>query len=246
MIAEIVARLGRKIIAGIPPDGRQYWAARSWDRDTHRDHPLVGDSFQEQERIIGSYLERYGKNATRATELACGTGRFTRLIVGRTDCREIVALDISAKSLELSRRRVPEQFVEFRLGDFWAEDGIIGDADLVVCVDAIHHLGNVRSVLERICSQMRPGAVFIGNVWVSDRFHEFERQRYGTMKHLLRTLGFAWAAVLIRVSGRRLKVGSYRTQLVRTTDVKAALEETFGVVKEFTPNPYFASFVCAA
>jgi SAM-dependent methyltransferase len=246
VIAEIAARVGKSVIGDIPPDGRAYWAARSWDRDTHDDHPELGEDFREQERVIGDYLEEHAKWAVRAVEIGCGTGRFTRLIVDRTDCSELVALDISAKSLELSRHRVPESRVQFRLGDFWGQDGLIAGADLVVCVDAIHHLGNVRAVLERIHSQMKPGSVFIGNVWVADHFHEFERRRYGGLRHTVRTLGFAWSAVLIRISRSKLRTGSYRTQLVRSGEVAEALHAVFSATKVFTPSRYFVSFVCVA
>jgi SAM-dependent methyltransferase len=243
MIAELVAQMGKSVLGDIPPDGRAYWAARSWDRDAASQHPLLGADFRQQEEVIGDYLGTFARDSERGIEVGCGTGRFTRLTADRTGCTDIVALDISARSLELSRRRVPEEHVRFRLGDFWSVDDL-GTADLVVCVDAIHHLGDVAAVLARLRGLVKPGGLLIGNVWIADHFHEFQRRRYGSVEHVGRTLAFAWAAVLIRLSGRRLKAGSYRTQLVRAAEVEELLRATFPAVLDVTVNRYFVSFAC--
>jgi len=245
MIAELLANTGNAILGDTPPDGRGYWAARYWDRDAAESHPVLRDSFLQQKAVLGKYLAQYGQEARRVLEFACGTGQFTRMAVDITNAPEIVAVDISKEGLAIARTRVPEASVTFRHGDFWdCED--LGTADLVQCVDAIHHLGDVRDVLTRLHGFVEPGGLLVGNVWIKDHYHEFQRKRYGMVPHLCRTAGFLGTAVLIRVSNGRLRTGAYRTQLRSSDEVREILRSTFAELVEVTVHRYFMSFVCRA
>jgi SAM-dependent methyltransferase len=243
MIAELLARTGRAVVRDIPPDGRAYWSARFWDRDTHEQHPLLSNAFLQQKETIAGYLERHAANADRILEFACGTGEFTRLAADRTSAKQITAVDISAEGLERARERVRHDNLELVLGDFWS-DLDVGRSDVVMCLDAIHHLGDVGRVLRRLRTFVAPGGTFIGNLWTADNFHNFERQRYGTAAHLRRTAAFLGTALMIRTSGGRLRTGAYRTQLVHSSEAIAILHEVFDSVLEVHVEEYFMGFVC--
>jgi SAM-dependent methyltransferase len=242
MLAELLARSGQAVLRDVAPDGRRYWGTRFWDRDAAERHPVLAPEFLRQKETIGQHLGRAGGEATRVLEFACGTGVFTALAASLTPAKQIVALDISAQALRIARGRVEHDNLTLIEGDFWA-DHDLGTADLVLCVDAIHHLGGVRRVLERLGSFMTPGGVLIGNVWTADNYHEFQRKRYGALGHLGRTAGFLATAVLIRASGGRLRTGAYRTQLVSARQVQDILRSTFAEVYAVS-EPYFISFVC--
>lgn len=243
MLAEMLARSGQIFVKGIPPDGRAYWAARYWDRDAAERHPVLADSFLQQKETVAGFLRNHGHDAERVLEFACGTGEFTRLAAESTPARKIVAMDISEQGLEIARQRVRHDDLELVLGDFW-QDNEVGTADLVLCVDAIHHLGDVRSVLRRLRTFVAPGGTIIGNVWIADHFHEFQRKRYGTVRHLARTFLFFFTAAMIRLSRGRLRTGSYRTQLIRSKEVEQILREVFGEVLEISTERYFMTFAC--
>src|SRR5215831_4047157 len=119
MIAELMARTGQIVIKDIPPDGRAYWAARFWDRDTHEQHPLLRESFLTQKRTIAGYLKRYAANAKHILEIACGTGEFTRLAAENTQAESITAVDISSEGLARAAKRVDHPNAKFVQGDFW-------------------------------------------------------------------------------------------------------------------------------
>lgn len=242
MIAEMLARSGRTLLDGVPPDGRKYWAARFWDREGAEQHPLLREHFLRQKDTIAGYLDSYGGEVGTVLEFACGTGEFTDLAAQRTPARSITALDISEQGLERVRRRVRHDGLRLVLGDFWADHGL-APADLVLCVDAIHHLGDVRQVLTRLRSFTAPGGLFIGNLWTRDNFHDFERARYGRFNHLRRTTGFFTTALAIRASGGRLRTGAYRTQLVSSAEGTQVLRDVFGEVLAVDVHPYFMSFV---
>ena len=242
MLAEMLARSGKVLLGGVPPDGRKYWAARFWDRAGAEQHPLLRDHFLNQKDTIAGYLEKYGQETKRVLEFACGTGEFTGLSATRTSAKQITALDISAQGLEIVRGRVQHDDLQLVLGDFWA-DNDLGSADLVMCVDAIHHLGDVRQVLTRMKTFIEPGGLFVGNLWTGDNFHDFERKRYGTLNHLGRTAAFFSTAVVIRASGGRMKTGAYRTQLLTSVEGTRILEDVFGEVLEIDVHQHFMSFV---
>jgi SAM-dependent methyltransferase len=248
MIAELLARTGKAVIRDTPPDGRAYWAARFWDRDTHEQHPRLRNAFLEQKDTIAGYLGTYAPRAERVLEFACGTGEFTRLAAERTGTKHITAVDISAEGLKRAAERLRrEGHGDVRLdlvnGDFWTDLGV-EQSSVVMCLDAIHHLGDVRQVLTRLKTFVKPGGVFVGNLWTADNFHEFQRQRYGTVAHLRRTAGFLGTTLIIRASGGRLKTGAYRTQLVHSDEATTILGEVFDEVLEVKVEEFFMGFVC--
>jgi SAM-dependent methyltransferase len=243
MIAELMARAGKAVIGDIPPDGRAYWAARYWDRDTHEQHPLLREAFLQQKETIARFLSSYASDADRIVEIACGTGEFTRLAAERTTARQITAVDISAEGLKRTRARVVHDNLDLVLGDFWADLGV-GQADVVMCIDAIHHLGDVPRVLARLKSFVRPGGIFIGNLWTADNFHRFQRERYGAAAHVRRTAEFLGTALMIRTTGGRLRTGAYRTQLVTSVEATPMLHDVFDSVIDIEVQDYFMGFVC--
>lgn len=243
MFAEAMAWTGQKLLRGIPPNGNGYWASRFWDRDAAERHPDLRDEFERQKTTISGYFTKFAQDTRTGLEFGCGTGEFTRLTAELTNVASITAVDISAQGLERTRQKVRHDDLTLIQGDFWADHGL-ARADLVVCVDAIHHLGDVKDVLKRLRSFVKPGGVFIGNAMIMDRFHEFERRRYGTAGHLDRTARFLATAVMVRASGGRLNTGAYRTQLRTSADVRGLLDDLFPEVLDVSVDPYFMAFAC--
>nr|AJD20022.1 methyltransferase type-12 [uncultured bacterium] len=245
MISEALATAGNKLVSPYPPKGTDYWAARFWDRDTCEQDSALGPHYRDQKTVVARYIETYGKDTERVLEFACGTGEFTRLAAELTPAKEITAVDVSAEGLARTRQRVVHDNLRLVEGDFW-KDNNVGTSDVVMCLDAIHHLGDVRSVLERLKTFVNPGGVFIGNLWTVDHFHEFQRYRYGAVEHLMRCAVFFGSAAMIRLSGGRLNSGSYRTQLLFTDKIPSILNSVFGPgnVLELDKQRYFTSFVC--
>jgi SAM-dependent methyltransferase len=240
MIAELLAQSGNKILRNIAPDGRDYWAARFWDRENAEQHPTLRGDFLDQKEVIGRYLRTYAADVDTSLEVACGTGEFTAMTASLTNVRHMTAIDISAQGLARAARRVEHDHLDLVQGDFWKQD--LPTADLVMCIDAIHHLGDIRQVLTRLRSFIAPGGLFIGNLWTGDNFHEFERLRYGRIEHLRRTLAFLGTAAIIRVSGGKLKTGAYRTQLRPSDESMAIVRSLFREVLAVDRHRYFTAF----
>jgi SAM-dependent methyltransferase len=243
MIAETLVRAGHALVRRYPPEGRDYWSARYWNRDEAESHPVLGTDFHAQKAQVGELLTTYGQDAATVLEFACGTGAFTAMAATLTPATQIVATDISQHALDVATNRVTSPQVKFIRGDFWA-DAALPQADLVMCLDAIHHLGDVAMALARLRSFVAPGGVFIGNLWTLDNFHEYQRQRYGTLRHLSRASLFFGTAAAMRASGGRLRTASYRTQLLHQRAVGPLLDEVFGQTLELASTRHFTSFAC--
>jgi SAM-dependent methyltransferase len=245
MLSEAMARAGQALISDTAPNGKSYWARRFWDRDAAEQHPVLAQEFLRQKETIAGYLEKYGAGAQRSVEFACGTGEFTRLTAERTNVQDMTAIDISAQGLAIAQSRVRHDNIQFLQGDFWDEHDF-EPADLVLCIDAIHHLGRIRDVVQHIKKYVKPGGIFIGNLFTGDNFHEFERKRYGAGGHMRRTAAFFGTALMIRASGGRLYSGSHRTQLLPSRTGEAIVAEVFPQILEVSRQPYFTAFVCRA
>jgi trans-aconitate methyltransferase len=240
VLAEVLVNSGRRMVKDYPPEGRRYWAARFWDREEVESRPGLGDDFRVQKEIIARYVAEYGRDAERVLEFACGTGEFTEMAATLTPATTIVATDISPQAIERTRARVPHPDLRAQVSDFWSAPQ--QPAPLVLCVDAIHHIGEVDRVLARLRTFVEPGGVLVGNVWTIDNFHEYQRGRYGTLRHLGRSALFLANALTMRLSGGRLRWASYRTQLLDSREVEQILRTQFSDVLGIERSRYFVAF----
>src|SRR4029078_4205781 len=103
MLAEMMARAGNLILGDIPPQGKDYWAARFWDRDAAEANSVIGAHYAVQTQEVADLMRCYAADADRVLEFCCGTGMFTKMAADLTSAAEIVALDISAEGLERTR-----------------------------------------------------------------------------------------------------------------------------------------------
>lgn len=241
MLAEVMVRVAQQMIRKYPPEGRSYWAARFWDRTPIETAPLVKDDLQVKQEYISNYVSQHGKDAKRLLEFSCGTGDFTKAATALSTATEIVAVDISARALEIAGKRVTDPRLRFVQGDFWA-DLRLGTADLVMCINAIHHMGNVRDVLKRLTSFVEPGGILIGNVWTMDNYHEFQRCVHGARRHLARSALFLANAVVMRATSGRVRWASYRSQILTSDEIKKILQDLGPEVLELDTSRYFVLF----
>lgn len=245
MLAEVLAESGIRVLGKLPPNGKEYWAGRFWDREAEERHPVLGSHYLQEKNDLAKMIEDYAAGATRVLEFCCGTGEFIELTNTLATPQEIVAMDISEHALAKAAERGPHDNVHLVHGDFWDDSHNLGTADVVLCIDSLQHLGNVDAVLRRLHSFVAPGGVLIGNVWTRDYFHELERLRYGGFEHVVRSAKFLGSAILIRVSGGRLRSDNYRTKLARRSEIESLLNEIFDTVLTVTHHRYHTAFACS-
>jgi SAM-dependent methyltransferase len=232
-----------------PPDRRgtlprtcaTYWQEhRVWDRWLVEEEELANraEHVRQRERTI-SELEAMGPRLIRVIDLCCGTGRVTYDILGLPHVAEVVAADISPSALSVLADRLTDRADACRLairtvdvmGDLDAED--LGRFDVVVCLDALHHLWDLDAALLRIDQLLAPGGLLIANYFA----------REGAAGHVIRKKG-RWAfwrdywiaqiACSVRflgpvwnLAGRR---GFVRMSFLAADDVLALVQDRYQVV----------------
>ncbi|MGH4014042.1 MAG: class I SAM-dependent methyltransferase [Pseudonocardiaceae bacterium] len=98
-------------------------------------------------------------------EVVCGTGEFTAMAAKAWPRAHLTAIDISPQAIAMARNR-PELAtvgVTLRCADFW--QATLPPSDVVFCFDAIHHLGDMQTVLTLLRSLVNEGGALVGNVW---------------------------------------------------------------------------------
>lgn len=242
MIAEAMVWLGRRLVRDFPPKGREYFAGRVWNGTRYDSSTLGGPEILDNERRIVDLIKKYGQDVDRTLEFGCGPGLYLEAAAKNTNAPEVVGVDVSAKTLETARRRVNDPG-RLRLvqGDFWA-DLELGTADVVICANAIHHLGRVAEVIERLKTFVSPGGVLIGNVWTMDHYHEYQRNVHGPLRHLGRSALFLANGITLRASGGRVHWGSYRSQILYAAEVDEILRSVSSQILYRSNTRYISAF----
>jgi ubiquinone/menaquinone biosynthesis C-methylase UbiE len=127
--------------------GYELWA------DTYDDlhNPLIIIEQPAIERLLD------GIGPGRALDAACGTGRYTRRMMGRG--HKVSAVDASAKMLEKARASIPD--ADFRVGQLEALPYENASFDLVMCGLALTHLPKLNPAISEIARVLKPGGVAI-------------------------------------------------------------------------------------
>lgn len=224
MFAEAAVKLSHKLIKGYAPKASAHWAAKAWDRSIYDKAPRVGPDLRVKKERIADLVSEHGQGIDRLIEFACGTGAHTENAVKRSDAAEITVVDISSEALEIVERKISDPRLRTVHGNFWNDLGI-GTADVVMCINAIHHIGDVREVITRLTDYVNPGGVLIGTVLTMDNFHEFQRDAHGTIRHAARSAFFLANAVLMRLTNGNVRTHAYRSQLLYETQFEDILRD---------------------
>lgn len=137
--------------------------------------PVIFDPFARDlasrmgPRVEGSVLE-----------IACGTGVLTRTMVPcLADDARLIATDLNEAMLRLAEQRTPrDPRVSFRTADGMALPFPDGAFDRVVCQFGVMFYPDRMNGLREARRVLKPGGVFLFNVW--DRF---DRNPFGRLAH---------------------------------------------------------------
>lgn len=126
-----------------------------------------GESWDEAfARTHARYLEAVRVDqASRVLELACGRGRFTRLLSERCP-GDVLGVDISGAQLARARAYEADGLrLQFRQHDIMRIDELADRFDAAVYLDAACYLPDKRRALAKIRKVLEPGARFLLVDW---------------------------------------------------------------------------------
>jgi ubiquinone/menaquinone biosynthesis C-methylase UbiE len=120
---------------------------------------------EDHEANVPAFLSRaIPESAGRVVELGCGTGRVTRMLLGRA--REIRAYDGSSHMVEFARAAIPDARVSFGVADNARLPEPDGEADIALAGWSIGHVtgffpdaweAHARTAVEEMRRVTRPG-----------------------------------------------------------------------------------------
>jgi SAM-dependent methyltransferase len=121
---------------------------------------------------IPFYVDLAGRSGGSLVELAVGSGRVA-IPVARSTGRPVIGFDISARMLDMARRRAMETGVELQLHEVdMRELSLDRPAGLIYCPGrSLFHLptwADRRVVFERVAASLEPGGTFAWNAFVFD------------------------------------------------------------------------------
>lgn len=175
---------------------------------TPEDEDSIADM---QSRPFLRFIREHGKAGMKVAEIGCGPGRGTMYLVQAG--LDVTALDLSAASLALARRRAPTaRFIEGSNLDLPFADARF---DLVVSDGVIHHTPDARrSFTENVRILRRGGCLYLG-VYNRRRYYYYlytylgqpmrrvESSRIGRIFIYATLFPLYYVAHLIKSRGRR-------------------------------------------
>lgn len=121
------------------------------------------------DRIRADHVARYEFAATLLREtstildIACGVGYGSRILAERTNCQQIIGMDISTEAITYGRKFYAHQKIEFREGDCLATGLPAASVDAVVSFETIEHIPDAPGFLREARRILRPGGRLIGS-----------------------------------------------------------------------------------
>ena len=107
------------------------------------------------------------RQSIRILDAGCGTGSGTDYLIHLNPDAEIVAIDLSAKAIDVARERVSRsgvllnrsQSVKFIQMPLEAAGQLPGQFDLINCVGVLHHLSEPVKGIQALASKLAPGGL---------------------------------------------------------------------------------------
>lgn len=187
-----------------------------WDRiaNNYAKQPIK-DEAAYQKKLM--HTQQYFSNESRVLEFGCGTG--TTAVHHAPLVRHIYATDISAKMLEIAKRRANDanvsniSFQQTGLMEF--KDN--GSWDVILGMSILHLLKDRKEHIQRAYDLLKPGGVFISSTaCIADM-----------------STVFKWIAPLFRWSQIMPKVHVFNSEQLRAEFIEAG----FSVEYEWRPGP---------
>ena len=92
-------------------------------------------------------------------DLGCGVGKFSRLLAKYTD--EVVAIDLSPKSIEIAEQRSTDfTNIDFQVADISQWQFPSAHFDTIASIATVHHLA-LEDLLPKLRASLKPGGVLI-------------------------------------------------------------------------------------
>ena len=128
---------------------------------------LDEDGWDHNNHYHDFLLNQIPLTCTKALEIGCGTGSFSRQLSAYAD--HVLALDLSPEMIKLARLR-SEQYpnIEYQIADVFAFDFSGEQFDCIVSIATLHHLP-LEEILQKLKSTLKPnGILFVLDLYEAE------------------------------------------------------------------------------
>lgn len=234
-------------VEGLPSTvSTEYWGQRRvWDRwDVERSEGKNIPVHTRQREMTVSAIRQYVPENSVVVDACCGTGKISYDILGLDNVSQLISFDINGTAAETTKNALKSHSRSERStvlnGNVYDVLSGLSDVGCVVCLDALHHLPDIKLALTSIHDSLAAGGIFIGNFLAAENVNKHVGEKRGTLNHyylnyraeVLRRLKFIpglWSFI-----GRK---GYVRMILLKQQQVKDLLESLF-TIKEFKTDDY--------
>jgi ubiquinone/menaquinone biosynthesis C-methylase UbiE len=134
---------------------------RFWDKQAN-EYDKNESKFEQTYHKTVANTKQYLNNNDIVLDYACGTGITTNEITGYV--KEIHAIDISAKMIEVAKRKAGERNIEninYEQATIFDERFKEESFNVILAFNILHLLEDTQEVLQRIYDLLKPGGLFI-------------------------------------------------------------------------------------
>lgn len=231
----------------LPETLAEYWEHRRiWDRWDVEMHERANEHVHvEQRELSVQTVRNLNASDLRILDLCCGTGKVTDNLLNLENVKEVVALDISQKALDILQDRLGRTpgFYKLKIVRANAMNPAtlveLGSFDVIICLDAIHHLSDLQLALKLIYERLAGGGIFIGNCLARERVAQHVKRKRGILQFYFRNIRatvfrlLSWNEPLWNYAG----YNGYLMSLLTLEELKVRLEELF-IIRKLVSNDY--------
>ena len=112
--------------------------------------------------------------------VGCGSATVEIEFAAFKEIESVVAVDIAFSQIDYARKSVSGTSIESKL-DFkvldYSRENVAGQFDVVLFNSSLHHFKDIPALLNKVCSNLRPGGLLLLNEYVGpDRFQWTDEQ----------------------------------------------------------------------
>ena len=211
-----------------PSDINMYKSEKFWDK--------ISAKYDNQlKRYRWTYLKtientkKYLDKNDIVLDYACGTGI---ILVGIADCvKEIHAIDIASKMIDVARRKADErnlQNIHFAQTDVFDDRFKEKSFDVIFAFNILYLLSDVTNVLKRINELLKPGGMFIST---TDCLGE-KKTFVNTLKYMLSKIGILPFMYMLKIHELETLVMDAQFQIIETEKLSDASSNYFIAAKK--------------
>jgi len=127
---------------------RIFWNANKHLLDGREDHSDWNR--HTTRRALETLMEMTSIKGKRILSAGCGTGQYEQLLIDR-GASSVLGVDIAEVNIEIAKERNKCELISYQQSNLYEQEFEHDNFDLIVIIDALHHIQDYEQVLSKFC-----------------------------------------------------------------------------------------------